>query len=306
MNLHFDTRFIESVLSHWRDGDLDWSDSIRMPIFQTMRKQAENYRRAEVEPYQYLNELLHIGGIDMSLRAREIRRNLKLITSVDLGEIEKEVNSFLPRSMVDDHASVTIYPFIGISGYAKHDYIVIDPSPCPWFPADGSDPAAYLDHFIVPTLRHELHHIGYNRVFQDVDTKDMHTLNHLADDFVLQMQMEGGAKLCEKQCQRRDLTNSDLAKLADGITHAEKRYISWKDKGNREIDDQAWSCYYELWEKKTAYWMGELGCLALMASGFSSSVAECMSLNPGSWFEKTVEAAKKLQSLLPAAQQTTS
>lgn len=285
MEFYLDTRLIDAVLRAWDRADPDFSAVYAMDIFQNLRKRAEDFQQRTLTDAEYLDFLLHIDGIDMRAHRTEIERNLALIRSVDMEALLQRVNSFLPASAAGDARSLPVHVVIGLAGLAGEDYVVLDPSPCPWFPADGSDAEAYLEKFVKPVLRHEMHHVGYYRAHAAAPGDTPADVRQLAVDFIRQMQMEGGAILCEGGAELHLLSPEEEKRLEAGLARYLPILQEWRERADAEITEADWNQYYSLWEDdKPVYWMGVLMCCRLAASGRAGSVADCMAMQPDEFF----------------------
>ena len=98
---------------------------------------------------------------------------------------------------------------------------------------------------------------------------------------IREIQLEGGAVLCEKQCLSKTLSKMELEKGIDGFKKCDEWIQSWLDQGKCEISEEAWETYYTLWgPEKLVYWLGEFLCLLLVQYGSDLSVAKCMTMEP--------------------------
>ena len=178
-------------------------------------------------------------------------------------------------------------PVIGIGGLSIGDFFAIDPAPCPWYPEDGSDAEKYLSEFIYPLLRHEPHHTGYRQIRPCADIAHLQNLGELAVSMIQQIQMEGGAVLCEKQCPARTLSKDELTEGAERFRKCDELIQNWLKQGDCEIREDDWTAYYTLWGmEKLAYRLGEYICLLLIQCGEVASVGDCMAMEPLALWEK--------------------
>lgn len=283
MKLHLDASMAEEILRQWA-GEHDYSKVYEMPIFRELLRHRREFAQTEISQEDYLNELLHVDGIDMEAHRAEIERNAALIRTADLGRIAREVTEYLPP--IDREMDFTIHLTIGVAGQALGDKLGIDPSPCPWFPADGSDAEVYMKRWVEPTLRHEIHHLGRNRIRESIPIDRLTSLRILARDMMQEIQSEGGAVMCENLCSGRPLTEEERQKLRGGIARYRAILNRWQANPDAEIADADWNDYYSLWDQdKPVYWMGELMCRALIESGRASGVADCMAMEPVELFD---------------------
>ncbi len=190
MRLVYDTSMMDAVLAQWEQETDDFAALFRHPVFVSLLRRAEEFQSASLSPGEYFHSLLHIDGMDMRRNRKEIIRNLHAISKVDLNQVCQDTARFLPLGAYAGVEDVRVFPLVGIAGLAGDDYIIIDPSPCPLFPHDGSDQEKYLSGFIIPTLRHELHHVGYWRLHPSKPIHEMRNLRDLAEDAALQLQAE--------------------------------------------------------------------------------------------------------------------
>ena len=280
MQLTLYTKMIDAIIGQWENGTCDYAAILSDPHFQAMLSHAQDFQKTELNASAYLHDLLHIDGIDMQGHLAEIRRNLAIIRSVDLEQIALEVQGYLPESAYSGR-EVQICPMIGIAGLALDGFIVIDPSPCPWFPADGSDRDAYLSGFILPTLRHELHHVGYKRLHETHRTAALITRPDLALDYAQQFQMEGSARLCQWQQRIGTLDEPAYLKLRGAFRHHYDRIQEWLRTPGHPVGQEDWNAYYALWSgDKPVYWLGQSLCTLLIQRGAIHSVAEFTQMEP--------------------------
>ncbi len=281
MNLILDTTLIDCILNQWNKSTSDFTEVHKHPVFQQLLAHAEDFQKRKIGAEQYLYDLLHIDNIDMQQHQREIERNLAILKAVDFSKISKEVKAFLPKDVCEQIGNIYVHPVIGIGGLSIGDFFAIDPAPCPWYPADGSDAEKYLSEFIYPLLRHEPHHTGYRQIRPCADITQLHNLCELAVSMIQQIQMEGGAVLCEKQCSSRTLSNDELTEGVERFRKCDELIQTWLKQGDCEISEDDWTAYYTLWGmEKLAYRLGEFICLLLVQYGAVASVGECMAMEP--------------------------
>lgn len=299
MRLVWNTALIDTVLAQWTQHTCDFSAVLRHPVFLDLTARACDFEQKTLTPEAYLHQLLHIDGIDMQKHCPEIERNLRCLQRIDLDAPIRDVARFLPPSLLPSIGDIPIYPVIGIAGLAHRHYIIIDPSPCPWFPADGSDAYAYVHTFILPTLRHEAHHVGYMHLHPDSPDPTPRTLRALAVDFARQVQMEGGAMLCQHLCNGRKLRDEERMHACRALESCSALLRSWLEQGDQPISPEAWTAYYALWgESQLAYGLGEALCLLLIEYGGARCVADCMCMEPLQLFHA---CAQSLGIALPCA-----
>lgn len=287
MNLILDTTLIDCILNQWNKSTSDFTKVHKHPVFQQLLAHAEDFQKRKIGAEQYLYDLLHIDNIDMQQHQREIERNLAILKAVDFSKISKEVKAFLPKDVCEQIGNIYVHPVIGIGGLSIGDFFAIDPAPCPWYPADGSDEEKYLSKFIYPLLRHEPHHTGYRQIRPCADMTQLQNLGELAADMIRQIQMEGGAVLCEKQCPARTLSKDELTEGAERFRNCDELIQNWLKHGDSKISEDDWTAYYTLWgPEKLAYRLGEYICLLLIQCGAVSSVGDCMAMEPLELLEK--------------------
>lgn len=286
MKLILDTTLIDRILEQWNNAKADFTEVYKHPVFNELLAHAEDFQKREIGVEKYLYDLLHVDNIDMQQKQQEIERNVEIIKGVDFSRIAKEVELFLPKHVCERMGNIYVHPIIGIGGLSKSNFIAVDPSPCPWYPADGKDAEKYLSDFIYPLLRHESHHVGYRHIRSCTDIAQLRNKCELATDMIREIQLEGGAVLCEKQCMTRILSGAELAKGIDSLRKCDELIQSWLSQGDCEISKEAWEAYYTLWgSEKLVYWLGEFICLLLVQYGIVSSVAECMIMEPLDFLE---------------------
>ena len=280
MQLSLNTKMIDAIIRQWESGMHDYTVILSYPHFQAILSHAQDFQKVELNALDYLYDLLHIDGIDMQDHLAEIQRNLATIRSVNLEQIALEVQGYLPESTYSGR-NVQICPMIGIAGLALDDLIVIDPSPCPWFPADGSDKNTYLSSFILPTLRHELHHVGYMCLHETHRIAALITRRDLAVDYAQQFQMEGSALLCQWQQNIGTLDRLEYLKLRDAFCHHYDQIQDWLRTPEHPIEQKDWNAYYALWsDDKPVYWLGQSLCTLLIQCRAIRTVAEYIQMEP--------------------------
>ena len=281
MTISLDRSAIDMILGAWNNRSNNFAQLYGHSAFQNLLRHAQDFQKKCISPEEYLHTLLHVNNIDMRQHRTEIVRNLNYISEVDLSRICSDTADFLPEEVSKDIGNIRVVPFIGIGGLAIGDCVFIDPSPCPWFPEDGSNRQNYIEKYIYPTLRHELHHIGYSRIRVSPPISEINTLSELAMDFALQIQMEGGAMLCQnKQCDG-NCTEEKNRQALRSLRWCRNIIDSWIKTENHPIDDASMETYFSLWKNdKPVYWLGEMLCSLLIQSGKVKSVGECMMLDP--------------------------
>lgn len=278
MKMILDCSAIDAILEAWNSGSNDFTQLYCHSAFQLLLKHAQDFQQKTFSPEEYLRKLVSIDNIDMRQHRTEIVRNLNYIREINLSKICDDTAEFLPEKASKNIGNIRVVPFIGIGGLAIGDCVFIDPSPCPWFPDDGSNRQNYIEKYIYPTLRHELHHIGYSRIRVSPPISEISTRSELAIDFALQLQMEGGAVLCQKNGTR---TASKGPKLLHLLTWCKDVIDKWKKAANQSVENEDLETYFSLWENdKPVYWLGEMLCSLLIHHGKAKSVGECMLLNP--------------------------
>lgn len=279
MHLILDRSAVDLVLDVWRNGCSHFTQLYCNADFRLLLRHACDFQQREILPEEYLHTLLHLG--DMQQHSKDIVRNLGYISEVDLDRICGEVSVFLPEGIWRQIGGIRVVPFIGIGGLAIGDCIFVDPSPCKWFPADGSNRESYLENYVHPTLRHELHHIGYSRIRLSPPVSEISTLGELAEDFALQIQMEGGAMLCQKQQGMVPLAETQRQQTLRVLTGYKETIEGWRNAENQSVDNASMATYFSLWEnEKPVYWLGERICSLLIQQGVAKSVGDCMLLDP--------------------------
>ena len=281
MRLILDTALTDCILEQWDKGTSEFDPIYHHPVFQELLAHAEDFQKREIGAEQYLNELLHIGNMDLQQHRDEIVRNLKFVKRLDLSAFAKEVEAFLPKDACERMGDIYVYPMLGMGGLSLGNKIVFDPSPCPWYPADGSDEEKYLTDFIYALFRHEPHHTGCRQIRPIPTLSELHNLGDLAASMAQHMQLEGGATLCEKQCQARTLADTELECGAHELKQCYEVIQAWLRKADDEISKEDWDYYYTLWgEKQLSYRLGEFIILLLIQCGDVKSVADCMVMEP--------------------------
>ena len=127
MNLILDTTLIDCILRQWNKSTNDFTEVYNHLVFRQLLAHAEDFQKREIGAEQYLYDLLHIDNIDMQQRQQEIERNLAILKEVDLLEISKEVEAFLPKDVCERMGNIYVYPVIGIGGLSIGDFFAIDP-----------------------------------------------------------------------------------------------------------------------------------------------------------------------------------
>lgn len=284
MKVRFDTRLVDAVIS--AEYDKVYSD----PIFLQLKRHAEEFMQRAVTAEEYLDQLLHIDGIDILANVKRIKNNLDVMLSVDADKLIEDIAGYLPRKAIESVDLITVYPVIGIAGLAMDDFIAIDPAPYPWYPEDGSNEERYRENYVAATLRHELHHIGCFMLHGKTDISEIKDIKMLAVDYAHEIQLEGGAKLCEKQDACAPLTEDENRQLDEAVKIYIPLIYEWLERENVGITDNDMDRYFELWgESKPAYWMGELLCRRGISKGIFRNVADCMEALPIGWIEKVLE-----------------
>ena len=275
MKLHLDTSMMDEIIRQW-DGDEDYSAVYEMPIFKKMLQHTADFTRREISPEEYLADFMR--NAEMKSRRAEIEENLALMRAIDLDQLAQQITAYLPP--IEQKLEFTIYPFMGRGGQALWDKAAIDI--VPW--QEISDPVEYQNN-ICRLIRHEVHHLGYMRLRHVFDLKELTTPALLAADFVLNIQMEGGAEVCGGQIEDRPLNDQERKRLHDGVVRYRAIIERWLSKPDGEISDADLTDYYSLWGPEGAsYWMGEYGCRALIESSQAENTAACMAMEPQEWF----------------------
>ena len=286
MKLTFDTTFIDHILNRWGGGEENYRQALQQPIYRWLLRHQSQFLQREPDPEEYLEQLLHIDGIDMAQREEEIRRNLDYILSINLEEVVTTVQKYLPESVSRDDAVISIHFVIGIAGLSAYDHLILDPSPCPWFVNDGSDREFYLNGHVLPTIRHEMHHVGYMRIRHERNTDELATRGDLALDLLQETQMEGGAKVCEKDDQEWDLTEEGHRDLFAAAKRLEETTAKWFATESAAIEALDWSEYFSFWESGELYLLGEYMNKAMLAQKVYETIGDCMLAEPLEWFRK--------------------
>ncbi|MGI6184636.1 MAG: DUF5700 domain-containing putative Zn-dependent protease [Candidatus Fimadaptatus sp.] len=282
LSLHSD--FCELLLHSRDDGGMCSRQLCQHPAFQAAKRHAQDFNRTSFTNEDYLDELLHINGFDILARGSELRRNIECIRRTDLEKVVSQVAHYLPAECIKAQ-SVHIHLLPGIGGLALDGMILLDPAPCPWYPCDGSDAGRYLEQFILPTMRHELHHVCYRTLRKDVAISDIKTKKLLAEDYLLQLQMEGSAVMCESLCRKPYIASDENIALNAMLKSSFSQVIAWLDSPNGAIDADDWTKYYALWgENKLAYLLGEFAFKKMLKRDIP--VSEAIRMSPMEWFEK--------------------
>ena len=281
MNMSLDRSAIDIILGAWNNSSNDFSQLYCHSAFLDLLRHAQDFQQRCISLEEYLHNLLHVNNIDIRQHRTEIIRNLNYISEVDLNKICNDAANFLPEEVSKNIGNIRVVPFIGIGGLAIGDCVFIDPAPCPWFPDDGGNKQKYIKEYICPTLRHELHHIGYSRIRLSPSVSEIKTLRELAMDFALQIQMEGGAMLCQEKKTIVTSAETHMQKALRTLTWCKKTIDGWNNAENQTIDDASMGIYFSLWENdKPVYWLGEIICSLLIQHRSVKSVGECMMLDP--------------------------
>lgn len=276
MKLYLDTSMMKEILRQW-DGDEDYSAVYEMPIFMEMLRNSETFVRREISHQEYLTDFMQ--NTQMKARRTEIGQNLALMRTINLDQLAREISAYLPP--IEQELEFTIHPFMGRGGQALWDKAAIDV--IPWEPVSGPD--EFLNN-VRCIIRHEVHHLGYMRLRHVYALKELTTPALLAADFVLNLQMEGGAEVCGSQIESRPLNDQERERLRGGVSHCRAIIDRWLAKPDGEITEADLTDYYSLWGPDgTSYWMGEYGCRALIESGRAANTAACMAMKPQEWFD---------------------
>lgn len=276
MKLHLDTSMMDEILRQW-DGAEDYSAVYEMPIFREMLRHTEGFLRREIAQEEYLTDFMQ--NASMKARRAEIEENLALMCTIDLDQLARQISAYLPPA--GQEPEFTIHPFMGRGGQALRDKAAIDV--IPW--KEVSSPEEYLS-FTTRLLRHEVHHLVYMRLRHVYDLSELTTPALLAADYVLNLQMEGGAEVCGGQIEDRPLNGQERERLRGGIVRCRALINRWLAKPDGDITESDLADYYTLWgQDGVSYWMGELTCRALIESGRAANTAACMSMEPQEWFE---------------------
>jgi len=278
MKLHLDTSMMDEILRQW-DGAEDYSAVYEMPVFREMLRHTEDFNRRKISPEEYLADFMR--NAEMKSRRAEIEQNLAIIRSVDLNRLASQIAACLPP--LDEALEFTIHPFMGRAGQALWDKVAIDvvswPEPC--------DPDEFLNRCVLTLIRHEVHHLGYMRLRRVADIGELTTRSLLAADFILNMQMEGGAEVCGGQNEGRPLNGKERERLREGVIRYHSLTARWLSDPDGEITEADFDDYYTLWgQDSAAYWMGEYGCRALIESSQAADTAACMAMEPQEWFDR--------------------
>jgi len=277
MKLVIDTRLVDAVL------DSEYEKVYSDPMFLKLKEHAEDFQQCKLSGEEYLDQLLHLDGIDILKDKETILRNCKILRSIDCQKIVDALERYLPHEAIENVGQITVFPVIGIAGLAMEDFIVIDPAPYPWYPSTGLDSEEYICKFLEPTLRHELHHVGCFALHGKTEIGDLKNTVMLAADYIHEMQLEGGAILCEKQDECKPLNEEENDMLNKALSRYMPVVRDWIVR-NDEVNDADMNEYFQLWgESKHVYWLGELLCRKMISLGIYSCVAECMSDEPMKW-----------------------
>lgn len=277
MKLYIDTSMMDEILRCWY-SDEDYSAVYEMPIFKEMLRNSEAFLRRPIAPEEYLTDFMR--NSEMKSRRAEIERNLAMIRTIDLHSLAVEISAHLPLN--SENLEFTIHPFMGRGGQALWDKAAIDV--IPWQPVSG--PEEYLDS-VCRTIRHEIHHLGYMRLRHVFNLEELTTPALLAADFILNIQMEGGAEVCGGQIENRPLNVQERERLRNGVASHRTIIDRWLAKPDGEITEADLNDYYSLWGPEGAsYWMGEYGCRALIDAGQAANTAACMAMEPQEWFDR--------------------
>ena len=103
MRLILDTTLTDCILEQWDKGTSEFDPVYHHPVFQELLAHAEDFQKREIGAEQYLNELLHIGNMDLQQHRDEIVRNLKFVKRLDLSAFAEEVEAFLPKDRKQQH-----------------------------------------------------------------------------------------------------------------------------------------------------------------------------------------------------------
>lgn len=286
MKLYLDTQFLDLVLEQWAKGEHDYSKVYELPIFQAFWKHQEDYLHRPLSKEKCLHDLLFIDDIDMESHKEEIVRNMNYIREIDLDMVLQHVKRYLPKECLCADRDVPIHLMIGIAGMALNDAIIMDPSPCPWFVNDGSNKEKYVNEHFIPVLAHELHHIGYKKIRQIAQTRKSKTTCELAANLLCELQMEGGAQLCESSWDGSAISAQEKEELKGSWKEIQSILIGWIDRG-LEIPTKAdWDALTNGWRSGLFYRSTLLMCKALISDGYYASVADCMLDEPLAVYEK--------------------
>ena len=226
---------------------------------------------------------MHLDGVDIIKDKETILRNCKIMRSIECKKIVDNLEGYLPREAIENVGQITVFPVIGIAGLAMEGFIVIDPAPYPWYPSAGFGCEEYMSNFLAPTLRHELHHAGCFNLHGKTDIADLKNTGMLAVDYIHEIQLEGGAILCERQDKCKPVNEEENEKLNETLNRYMPVVREWIVR-NDDINDADMDEYIQLWgESKHVYWMGELLCRRMISECIYSCVAECMVEKPMKW-----------------------
>ena len=280
MKLYLDTQFLDLVLEQWSKGEHDYSRVYELPIFQAFWKHQENYLHRPLSKDECLHDLLFIDDIDMESHMNEIIRNTNYIKEIDLQRVQERVEEYLPQGCLETEIDLSIHLLIGIAGMALGDAIIMDPSPCPWFVNDGSDKEKYINEHFVPILAHELHHIGYKQIHQIAQTRKSKTTRELAINLSRELQMEGGAQLCEIGWDGTTISVQEKEELAESWREIQSILNAWIKRDLEKPTETDWELLTKGWRSGLFYRSSMLMCKALVSERYYTSVSECMQDEP--------------------------
>lgn len=285
MKLSLYADFCDLLLRSW-DDNAPYNRLYAHPAFQAAKMHAHDFNRTALTDEEYLDELTHINGFDIQTHGSEIRRNADCIRKADLEKIVPQVANYLPHECIRMQ-DIQMHLMPGIGGLALNGMILLDPAPCPWYPCDGSDAERYLNQFILPIIRHELHHICYRTLRQDVPISNLKTKKLLAEDYLLQLQMEGSAVMCESLCRKPSFTLEENISLTARLKTCFSQVSTWLECQSSPISADDWDKYYALWgEDKLVYLLGKFAFEKLLEH--SISVSDAIRMPPMDWFEKVM------------------
>lgn len=286
MKLYLDTQFLDLVLEQWSKGEHDYSKVYELPSFQAFWKHQENYLHRPLSQEECLHNLLFIDDIDMESHMDEIIRNTSYIKEIDLDKVQKRVEAYLPQGCLDADVDLPIHLLIGVAGIAFQDAIIMDPSPCPWFANDGSDKEKYLNEHFIPTLSHELHHIGYQKIRQEAQARKSKTTRELAVNLLCDFQMEGGAQLCDIGWDGTAISIQEKEELFENWKEIESILNGWRERGLEMPTEADWDILTKGWRGGFFYRSSMLMCKALISERYYTSVGNCMLDEPLTVYEK--------------------
>ena len=289
MKLHLDTQFVDLVLEQWAKGEHDYSKVYELPIFQAFWKRQEFYLHRSLTKEECLHDLLFIDDIDMESHKAEIIRNIEYIKEIDLNALKCHVERYLPEFCLDVDMEIPVCLMIGIAGMAFGEAIIMDPSPCPWFVNDGSDKEKYLKEHFIPTLEHELHHVGYERIRTVTRTRESKTLRELVTNLLCDFQMEGGAQLCEIGWDESGITADEQKEWNESWQKIRTILEAWLQRGEQVPSEEDWELLTKGWRGGLFYRSTMLMCKALVSAGYYNGVGDCMLDEPLALYEKANE-----------------